>query len=221
MDPLPPPPLRIDVVSDVVCPWCFVGKRQLEEALRRWAAAHPGAPAPEVRWLPFQLNPDMPPEGIDRREYLQRKFGRGDPAAIYNRVREAAAAAGLDLELQAIGRQPNTLRAHALVHFAGEEGRQDAMVEALFDAYFRRGVDLTRDETLRALGAEAGLDEGSIAEALGNEAVWQAIADADLQARELGIDGVPFFIVGGRIGVAGAAGADALVQAFERAATAP
>lgn len=220
MDPLPTPPLRIDVVSDVVCPWCFVGKRQLEEALRRWALAHPGAPEPQVRWLPFQLNPDLPPEGIDRREYLQRKFGRADPAAIYARVRDAAAGVGLDLAVEAIERQPNTLRAHALVHFAGEEGRQEAMVEALFDAYFRRGADLTRETTLRALGAEAGLDEAAIADALGNEAVWQAIADADLQARELGIDGVPFFIVGGRVGLAGAVGADALLQAFERASAA-
>ncbi|MCO5108920.1 MAG: DsbA family oxidoreductase [Burkholderiaceae bacterium] len=208
--------LRIDVVSDVVCPWCYVGKRQLEAALGRWRAAHPGAPEPAVRWHPFQLNPDLPDEGMSRADYLREKFGASDPAAIYQRVSAAAHAVGLAPEFAKIARQPNTLRAHALIAAAQGEAQQ-TIVERLFRAYFVEGADLTSRETLAALAREAGLDEAAIRAALEDGAALERARQADLEARELGIGGVPFFVVDGRVGVSGAQGADALLGAFAQA----
>ena len=132
--------LRVDVISDVVCPWCYVGKRQLESALERWRSANPGAPEPVVRWHPFQLNPGLPDDGIGRDDYLRTKFGASDPAAIYQRVEAAARAVGLEPDFAKIARQPNTLRAHALIGAAQGEV-QLALVERLFQAYFAEGAD--------------------------------------------------------------------------------
>ncbi|MCP5265998.1 MAG: DsbA family oxidoreductase [Burkholderiaceae bacterium] len=216
-----PAALKIDVISDVVCPWCFVGKRQLEQALARWREAHPEAPAPDITWHPFQLNPDMPDEGISRAEYLASKFGTSDPARIYTNVRRAADQVGLSLNIEAITRQPSTVRPHALLGAAFDAGLQDAMAEALFRAYFIEGRDLADRNTLAALAREAGLDEERIADALDNADTHQRVVHADIRARKLGISGVPFFIVNNRIGVSGAAGADALTGAFERAENEP
>jgi predicted DsbA family dithiol-disulfide isomerase len=209
-------PLRIDVISDVVCPWCYVGKRQLEAALERWTAEHPEAPAPRVRWHPFQLNPDMPAAGIERREYLRRKFGVADPGAIYQRVGAAARAVGLEPAFERIARQPNTLRAHALIG-ACEGELQEAVVERLFRAYFTEGADLCSRDTLAALAREAGLGEAQIARALDDEHAAAEVARADREARELGVGGVPFFVIDGRIGVSGAQGAEALLAAIGQA----
>ena len=216
-DPGAATPLRVDVVSDVVCPWCFVGKRQLERAIARWAESHPDEPAPVVAWHPFQLNPDMPAEGMDRADYLQEKFGRSDPAEIYDRVRHAAAQVDLELAIESIRRQPNTLRAHALIAAGAETGLQDALAEAFFDAYFHQGRDLTERETLAQVARAAGLDEARIAAALDEREVQREVHAADVRARKLGISGVPFFVVDQRLGVSGAAGVDTLLAAFERA----
>ncbi|MCM5570345.1 DsbA family oxidoreductase [Burkholderiaceae bacterium FT117] len=207
--------LRVDVISDVVCPWCYVGKRQLEAALARWREAHPGAPEPLVRWHPFQLNPDLPEEGVARADYLRMKFGTPDPSSIYQRVGAAARAVGLAPEFEKIARQPNTLRAHALVGAAHGEAQQ-AVVERLFRAYFMEGADLTARDTLEALAREAGLSDEAIREALDGEGAQQA-ALGDTEARRLGVSGVPFFVIDGKLGVSGAQGADALVSAFEQA----
>ncbi|MFT4103143.1 MAG: DsbA family oxidoreductase [Burkholderiaceae bacterium] len=211
--------LRIDVVSDVVCPWCYIGKRQLERAIRDWQAEHPDDPPVRVHWLPFQLNPDMDPAGVDRRDYLARKFGHADIDRLYDNVRAAAAAIDLDLNLGAIVRQPNTLKAHALLALAAREGpdRQGALAEALFDAYFHRAVDLTDDENLVAVAGEAGLDEAAARATLADGATLAATAQADALTREAGVGGVPFFIVDQRIGVSGAQGADRLLKAMRKA----
>jgi predicted DsbA family dithiol-disulfide isomerase len=207
--------LRIDVVSDVVCPWCWVGKRQLEAALVRWREAHSGAPGPLVRWHPFQLNPDLPPEGMSRADYLRGKFGSADPSAIYQRVSAAAAAVGLAPDFARISRQPNTLAAHALIGSVEGVG-QDAIVERLFSAYFVEGADLTSRETLGSIAREAGLPDAVIQSALdGGEAVSNA-ARSDADARGLGISGVPCFVIDGKYAVSGAQGADALLTAFAR-----
>lgn len=208
--------LRVDVISDVVCPWCYVGKRQLETALARWREAHPDAPAPQVRWHPFQLNPDLPEEGIARADYLARKFGTPDPGAIYQRVGAAARAVGLEPDFAKISRQPNSLRAHALIGAAQDEAQQHAIVERLFRAYFVEGADLTSRDTLAALAREAGLSDGAAREALDGGGAQQAARD-DTEARRLGVSGVPFFVVDGKLGVSGAQGADALLAAFEQA----
>ncbi len=214
--------LRIDVISDVVCPWCYIGKRQLEAALERWRAEHPAAPAPVVRWHPFQLNPDFPAEGMARADYLRRKFGTPDAGAIYERVSAAARTVGLEPDFTKITRQPNTLRAHALIAAAAEEGGaalQERMVETLFRAYFMEGADLTSRATLAALARRAGLGEDAAAAVLdddGDSAATRA-GESDADARSLGVSGVPLFVIDGKLGVSGAQGAQALLAAFEQA----
>ena len=208
--------LRVDVISDVVCPWCYVGKRQLESALERWRSANPGAPEPLVRWHPFQLNPDLPDDGMSRADYLRMKFGASDPATIYRRVGAAARAVGLDPDFAKIARQPNTLRAHALIGAAQGEIQQ-ALVERLFRAYFAEGDDLTSRATLEALARDAGLGDDAIRAALDDGDALERARRGDEEARGLGVGGVPFFVVDGRIGVSGAQGADALVAAFAQA----
>lgn len=203
--------IRIDVVSDVVCPWCFVGKRQLEQALERWQRDHPGQPV-EVRWHPFQLNPDLPAEGMSRSDYLAGKFGSADTSRIYANVQRAAGAVQLPLAIESIARQPNTLRAHALVDLAPDAATQDALVEALFAAYFQQGRDLTDATELRRIAAAAGLSDALIDRALADDQAHQAVAEADQRARRAGIRGVPCFIVNGRSAVSGAQGADAILE---------
>lgn len=205
------------MVSDVVCPWCFVGKRQLERAVSLWQNAHPGEPAPVVVWHPFQLNPDLPVEGIARSEYLERKFGHADTTRLFQNVRRAAAAVGLELRLEAIARQTNTLRPHALLSLAADSGQQNALAEALFEAYFQQGKDLTDSEVLRSIALAQGLPPLAIEQALESAELLQEVAQADQQARDAGISGVPFFIVNRAVAVSGAQGADALLAAFEQA----
>ena len=135
-----PEPLTIDIVSDLVCPWCFIGKRHLEAAL----AAMPHVGNAVVRWHPFELNPDLPAAGVERRQYLEAKFGGPERAAqIYARVREAGERAGIPFDFDAIVRQPNTREAHRLIAWAQANGDADPLVERLFRAYFLEGRDLT------------------------------------------------------------------------------
>lgn len=203
--------IRIDVVSDVVCPWCFVGKRQLEAALARWRETHPGQPV-DVHWHPFQLNPDLPDEGVSRSDYLAQKFGSADTSRIYANVQRAAGAVDLSLAIDAIARQPNTLRAHALMAAAPDEASQDALAEALFTAYFQEGRDLTDLAQLRDIARAAGLADPAIERALADPQAHQAVAEADQRARRAGIRGVPCFIVNGRSAVSGAQGAEAILD---------
>lgn len=212
------PALRIDVVSDVVCPWCWIGKGQLDRAIEHWRTRHPDRDAPRVAWHPFQLNPDLPAEGLPRGEYLDAKFGSRS-AYPAERITRAAAQAGVPMHLARIVRQPNTLRAHALLAAAGQAGAglQHALADALFRAYFAEGADIGDDAVLRACGLQAGLPAERIESAWTDETL-QATRTADAQARRAGIGGVPFFVVGERLGVSGAQGVDALLDAFEQAA---
>ena len=130
--------VKLDILSDPICPWCYIGKANLDRALE----AHPDHPF-VIEWHPFQLNPDMPPEGMDRRAYLEAKFGGREAAVqVYARIAEAAKAAGLSIAFDKIERTPNTLDAHRLIHWAGVEGRQTAVVTRLFKAYFEAGQDI-------------------------------------------------------------------------------
>jgi len=208
-------PLTVDVVSDVVCPWCYIGKRQLDEALSAWRARHPEAPEPRVAWHPFQLNPAMPPEGMPRSEYLLTKFGSPNGGPGYQRVVAAAAAAGLQFHPERIRRQPNTLRAHALMQRAQPGEQQHVLAAALFQAYFVDGVDIGDPQALREVALGAGLAEAQVDEALA-EASLKQTADTDEQARDAGIQGVPFFVVRHKVAVSGAQGVEALLQAFDR-----
>ena len=212
--------LTVDVVSDVVCPWCYIGKKHLDDALALWRARHPDAPEPAVAWHPFQLNPGMPPAGMERGAYLQAKFGdsRGGPG--YLRVVGAAQAAGLEFNPQGIRRQPNTLRAHALIGAAEDAAQQHRLVAALFQAYFVDGIDIGDEDALRGIASGCGVDKARIDSALEQTAL-DATAQEDERLRDAGIGGVPFFIVGQRVAVSGAQGVDALLDAFDRAPREP
>lgn len=212
--------VQIDVVSDVVCPWCFIGKRQLEAALQSWQAGHAGEPPPIVRWHPFELNPDLPEQGIGRAQYLQAKFGTSNLEQIYANVRRAAAAIDLTINIDAIARQPNTRLLHALIAAAPDEASQQRIVEALFNAYFIDGADLTDRAQIQSIASNAGFAGGTIDAVLTDPAASAAVADAQAQARRLGISGVPFFIFNQSVAVSGAQGVQALGKAIEQAAAA-
>ena len=192
--------IEIDIVSDTICPWCYVGKRRLERALDGFEADEV-----RVRWHPFQLNPGMPPEGMDRAEYVTAKFGGTDAArAVYDRIREAGAEEGIAFAFERMPRTPNTFASHRVVHYAAGEGVQNETVEALFQAVFLNGRDIGDFETLVDIGAECGIDPVALAEYLaGTEEAGQLRADEE-RARRMGVTGVPCFIVGGRYAVTGA-----------------
>jgi predicted DsbA family dithiol-disulfide isomerase len=212
-------PETIDVVSDVVCPWCYIGKRHLESAIARL----PEDQRPVVRWHPFQLNPDLPADGIARRQYLEDKFGGAERAEqIYERVRAAGRNAGLALDLDRIERQPNTLDAHRLVAWAQGSGAgdTDALVEALFRAYFVEGRYIGDRAVLAAIAGEAGFDAAAARTMLDSGEGAAEIADMDRHARAMGISGVPFFVFNQRVGVSGAQGGTALLEALEQSRTA-
>ncbi|MSQ59825.1 MAG: DsbA family oxidoreductase [Betaproteobacteria bacterium] len=209
--------LTIDVISDVVCPWCFIGKRHLEAALRQFREEFPDSEAPEVRWLPFQLNPHLPVEGVSRKSYLEEKFGGPERAReIYARVSKAGQAAGIGFDFDRMTVQPNTLDAHRLIHAAAPLKVQDAMVETLFQAYFLEGADLTQTQTLDTLALRAGF--GAQAQTyLHGEENRNLVASLDHRARQMGISGVPFFIFNGRYALSGAQPPEVILQALRRA----
>ncbi len=209
-------PLVIDVISDTICPWCFIGKRRLEQALAR----HPLGARAVVRWHPFELNPDMPAEGMDRSRYVAAKFGGAERAqAIYDRIRAVGQEVGLELDFGRIPRTPNTFASHRLLHLAGQEGCQDAVAEALFRAAFLEGRDIGRLETLLEVAQACGLDRDAVQARLESDADVEQVRAEEAQARELGVTGVPFFVFGGRYAVAGAQEPEVFVQVLERLAS--
>ena len=211
----------IDVVSDVVCPWCYIGKRRLSAALSRVAQRHSDVDF-RVSWHPFELNPDLPVEGVDRRRYLEDKFGGKERAAeIYARVREAGAGAGLDFDFERIQRQPNTLDAHRLIAWAQRQGPADALVEALFRAYFVDGRFLGERDTLAAIAGAAGFDADAARAMLAGSDGVDAVRAMVSRVRELGVTAVPFFIFDDRLAVSGAQEPEALVGVIEEALAAP
>ena len=211
--------LTVDVISDVVCPWCYIGKRRLETALATLSARETDMRT-EVRWHPFQLNPDVPKSGVDRRAYLEAKFGGARRAGeIYARVQAAAQTVGLALDFDRIARQPNTLAAHRLIAWAqGLEPRSvDTLIERLFRAYFVEGRDIGDAGELAALAGAAGYD-ATAARALLDSSQFEAeVAAADRRAREVGIGGVPFFIFDGKVAVSGAQEPATLLEAIASA----
>lgn len=212
--------LTIDVVSDVVCPWCYIGKRKLERALELYRDKHPQADVPVVSWHPFQLNPDMPAEGMPRQDYIARKFGaRG--GNTYERVRMVGQTVGIDFQFDRIERQPNTLAAHSLIALAGKHGLQDAVKEAILRAYFLDARDLTDHDTLVAIGTEAGLPDADVRAALGDPRLRELVEQSDVRAREIGVQGVPFFIFNQRVAVSGAHDPEVLLSAMEQALAEP
>jgi predicted DsbA family dithiol-disulfide isomerase len=192
--------MHIDIISDVVCPWCFIGKRRLEKAL----ASRPEIAA-EITWRPFQLNPDMPEEGMARADYIAAKFGdSGHSRRIHQTITEAGASVGIDFALDRIKRSPNTRNAHRLIRFASARGRGDAMVDRLFRGYFLEGRDVGDIATLAAIAAEAGVSRDEARAFLESNEERAEIVAEDRNARRLGINAVPCFIFGGQYAVSGA-----------------
>jgi len=210
--------LRIDVVSDVVCPWCYIGKRRLERALELFDGS--GEPAVQVQWLPFELNPQLPADGVERSEYVARKFG-ARAKDIYARVADVGRSVGIEFAFDRIARQPNTVPAHQLIALAGQHAKQDEMVETLFRAYFLEGVDLTRPDNLVALARQAGIDGEAASACLGDAAQRQAVLADESQAHALGVSGVPFFIFNRRLAVSGAQEPETLLRVMREAAGEP
>ncbi|MEQ9261485.1 MAG: DsbA family oxidoreductase [Roseovarius sp.] len=192
--------VKLDIISDPICPWCYIGKTLLDQAL----AERPGHPF-EIEWHPFQLNPDMPEEGMDRRDYLERKFGGKEGAVrAYAPVVERAEAVGLSIDFEAMQRTPNTLDAHRLIHWAGIEKRQTPVAMALFRAYFEEGRDLGDKEVLADIADAEGMDAAVVMKLLKSDADLEGIRKKDAGFREMGISGVPAFIVAGKHAVPGA-----------------
>ena len=190
--------LPVTVYSDVICPWCYVGKRRLEAALS-------AAPAEvQLSWLPFELNPDMPAEGITRAEYRMRKFGAERAAELDRSMTETGREVGIDFAFDRMERTPSTKLAHRLIWEAGRQGRQNEMVNRLFRAYFEEAQDIGEVTVLTKLAGEAGLDAAGVAQSLDSTESLDAVVELAEQGRSMGIQGVPFFILLGKYGVSGA-----------------
>ncbi|MCK6454087.1 MAG: DsbA family oxidoreductase [Alphaproteobacteria bacterium] len=203
--------MRIDIFSDVICPWCFIGKRRLDKAL----ALRP-QPDLQLRWRAFQLNPGMPEEGMDRQAYLAAKFGGAESAQrIYDTVGAAGAREGIAFAFDRIKRTPNTVAAHRLIRFAEARGRQDAVVEALFHAYFLDGRLVGEKPVLAAIAGESGLDASEARAFLDGPEETEAVLAEDAFARRLGIGGVPCFIVDGKYALSGAQEPEAFLPVFD------
>ena len=205
--------INIDIVSDAVCPWCFIGKRRLEAALDQAQ----GEFDVYVGWRPFQLNPEMPAGGADRKTYLAQKFGGAERAeGMYRSVSEAGRTAGIEFRFEDIQRTPNTIDAHRLIGISGRAGVQDAVVERLFRAYFLEGRDIGDHKVLTEIAAAAGLDPKTVGAYLASADDVERVQKEDETARRMGIQGVPCFIFNRKYAVSGAQEPEVLLQVMRR-----
>jgi len=210
-------PLTIDIVSDVMCPWCYIGKRRMEAAL----ASLDGEVPLDIRWRPYQLDPTLPKEGKDRRQYLDEKFGGPDGAnRAYQTIRDAGAEEKIAFDFDAIEVSANTLDAHRLIRWAGSQGTQtqDNMVEILFRAYFVEGKNIGDDDVLVDAATQAGLDPDVVRRLLDDGADREAVETEIDVSRQMGVTGVPCFILAGKYAVVGAQSADTIAQAIREIA---
>jgi predicted DsbA family dithiol-disulfide isomerase len=213
-----PAPISIDVVSDAVCPWCYVGQKRLDLAM----ATIPEIEA-SVRWRPFQLDPTIPPEGLDRKAYMEAKFGNsGRLEQAHNRLVDLGRDVGIDFAFGAIGRSPNTLDAHRVIRWAGSAGAglQGKVVRRLFRAYFEEGRDIGRPEVLVELARDAGMDAALVETLLATDADRDAVREEIATASRMGVTGVPCFLLEGRYAVVGAQDTAVLADAIRRVAQA-
>ncbi len=205
--------IYVDIVSDTICPWCYIGKRRFERALDL-----SGRNDIAISWRPFQLNPDMPPEGMTRDDYVRAKFGGGDrPRQIYQAIAESGREAGIEFQFSKIRRTPNTVLSHRLVYWSAKQERQDEVVAELFKAYFEDGLDVGDLEILVESARRAGLDRELARKFLLSEEGRQEVVASDVYARRLGINGVPCFIVNRKYAVSGAQPPSAFVEVFNLA----
>lgn len=208
-----PHSVTIDIVSDVMCPWCYIGKRRLEKSAALVPEIHL-----ETRWRPFQLDPTIPEDGIDRQLYLERKFGStANVEHVYAPVRAAGEAEGIPFAFEKIRRSPNTFNAHRLIRWAQAAGLQDAAVERLFRLYFVEGGNLAEVAVLADAAAEAGMERQVIERLLEGDSDKAEVRQEIELAQQMGVTGVPTFIVAGRYGIVGAQSPEVLVGAISRA----
>tara|TARA_B100000965_G_scaffold334436_1_gene299717 strand:+ start:169 stop:807 length:639 start_codon:yes stop_codon:yes gene_type:complete len=192
--------MKLDIFSDPICPWCYIGKSYLDRALEK-VGNHPF----NIQWHPFQLNPEMPLEGVDRKKYLETKFGGRDLAVkAYKPVLEHAALAGLNLKLEDITKTPNTLSSHRLIFWAWQEGVQNAVVSALFKAYFVEGRDIGKNAVLIDISHNAGISRDLVSRLLSGKNDLEQVIELDKAARKMGINSAPTFILNGKHVITGA-----------------
>jgi predicted DsbA family dithiol-disulfide isomerase len=205
--------MQLDVFSDTICPWCYIGKRRLERALK----ARPQQNL-LMRWRAFQLNPGMPSTGMDRQQYINAKFGSADRAnRLYQTVTRIGASEGIDFRFDLINHTPSTLLSHRLSYVAATADRQSVMLDRLFAAYFQEGRNIGDPDVLTMLATEVGLPSNLTAEALNDGGQIDLALAGDFQARRQGINGVPYFIFNGRFGLSGAQEPEALFHMFDLA----
>ncbi|MDP2124534.1 MAG: DsbA family oxidoreductase [Parvibaculum sp.] len=203
--------MQLDVVSDTVCPWCYIGKKRLDEAL----TIHGGANI-TLAWRPFQLDASIPEGGVDRKAYMEMKFGSERAKEVGNTIREFGAAVGIEFRFDRIERSPNTLDSHRLIRWAGTAGCQNEMVDILFRRYFEDGEDIGSHDVLVDASAEAGMDTDIVRGLLSNDADKELVRREDMTARELGIQGVPSFVINSKWVMVGAQEPETLVRMFDK-----
>lgn len=203
--------IKIDIVSDVVCPWCYIGKRRIEKAIGQLQ----GQFEFEVNYLPFELNPGTPPEGFDQKEYLTRKFGSEEKYnQITSHVASVAAGEGLKFDFSKQKISPNTRNAHRIIWLAKQVGKQLVVKEAYMKAYFEDGVDLSKPENLIAIAVKAGLSEASVTALLNSDDGLQEVIATEQLNQKRGVSGVPFYIINDKYGISGAQPTDSFIQAL-------
>ena len=206
--------MHVEIYSDVVCPWCFIGKRRLEQALETAGHTH----QVRVTWRPFQLNPTMPKPGMDRRTYLEAKFGGAEARReIEERLTKAGEADGIVFAFDRIARTPNTFDAHRLIWFAQQQKKQDDLAEALFHAYFSEARDIGDGQTLVDISAEIGLDREEVRQFLASEQGVEEVRTEEAAGHRLGIRAVPYFVLNDTYRISGAQPPDVFVSALQKA----
>ncbi|PJZ57050.1 DsbA family oxidoreductase [Leptospira barantonii] len=207
---------KIAIYSDVVCPWCYIGKKRLEDAISLRKKSHPDDNI-EIEWKPFQLNPDLAPEGEDRVLHMTRKFGSIDRVKMMvQRVADIAQAEGLPFSVEQAGHQPNTFLLHALIRKAKETGKDSALAESFFRNFFAEGKNLSDSKTILECLQEVGMSEEDLNSVKGDEVLLKTIYEEEMQGRQLGVSGVPFFVFNEKYAVSGAQESALFLQLFER-----
>ena len=207
-----PDRLEVDVMSDVVCPWCYIGKRKLDNVCTTFPELDF-----DIRWRPFQLDPTIPPEGMSRHDYLARKFGEDRIASFHERIAEAGAEVGIPFAFDAILRSPNTLDAHRLIRWSHAKGKQNDLVERLFRLYFIEGQDIGQRDLLVSVADEFDLDGSLVRRLLEDGTDVGSVREEIATAARMGVSGVPFFIFGGKVAVSGAQPEAVMAEAIRRA----
>jgi predicted DsbA family dithiol-disulfide isomerase len=204
--------IKVGVVSDVVCPWCYIGKRRLENAMHQLSDKYDF----EVEYFPFELNPQTPAEGFDQKEYLTNKFGGEERyEKLTGNVTNLATQEGLTFRYDLQKKTPNTRNAHRLIMFAKEDGKHLEMVEAFFKAYFTQGTDLSKIENLISLATNVGLDQAKVEALLKSDVGTVEVEMAEIELQKLGITGVPFYILDNKYGISGAQPSQEFIKAFD------